>query len=161
MVTPDVSASTASAACGNAPQFERGGACIKRGDKMPVLDIVTERFETDFRGVKADLRRADEPPGVVHHADFTQRRGVRQARLPHSERFQRRDRTGEQRRGAMIRPAGGAISSVSTPAAASANALTRPAGPPPITATSAVNLPLALLNAVPTSLQQGLASPSL
>ena len=113
-------------------QVQRSGARFERRDQMPVLDIVAEGFETDLGGVKQHFGRADQPPRVVDDADFAQRRGVRQARLPHAERLKRRHRTGEQRRGAMIGCAGGAIRSVSTPAAASAIALTRPAGPPPI-----------------------------
>ena len=70
---------------------------------MPVLDVVAEGIEIDFGRGKQNLRRANEPLRLVDEADFAQRRGVRHAGRPHTERFQRRDRTGKQRGGAVIR----------------------------------------------------------
>ena len=69
---------------------------------MPVLDVVAEGIEIDLNGGKQNFRRANEPLRSVDKADSAKRRGVRGAGRPHTERFQRRDRTGQQRRGAVI-----------------------------------------------------------
>jgi hypothetical protein len=81
-------------------QFHR--SCLERSDEMPVLDVVAESVEVDLGGGKQNFRGANEPLGVVDEADFTQQRGVRHAGRPHAERFQRRDRAGKQRRGAVV-----------------------------------------------------------
>ena len=86
-----------------ARQFQRGSARFERGDQMPVLDVVAEGVETDLGRGKQDFRRANKPLGGIDEADFAKRRGVRHAGRPHTERFQRRDRTGKQRRGTVIR----------------------------------------------------------
>ena len=84
-------------------KLQLGGARFERRQQMPVLDVVAEGVETDFGGVKQNFRRAQKPLRVVDEADFAQRRGVRQAGRPYAERFQRRDRSGKQRGGAVVR----------------------------------------------------------
>ena len=79
------------------------GARFERGDEMAVLDIIAEGVEADLGGGKADLRRADQPSRVIDDAHDAQRRRVGAAGFPHPERFERRDRAGEQRGGAMVR----------------------------------------------------------
>ena len=88
---------------GNARQPQFGGARFERGEQMPVLDVVAEGIEPDLGGVEKDFGRAEQPLRVVDDAKFLQRRGVRQARLPDAKRFQRGDRAGKQRSGAMVR----------------------------------------------------------
>ncbi len=44
-------------------------ALIERRDEMPVLDVVAEDFQSDFRGGKRDLRRAQQPLRIVDDAD--------------------------------------------------------------------------------------------
>ena len=79
---------------------------------------------------------------VVDEADFAQRRGVRQAGRPHAERFQRRDRAGKQRRGAVIRLGRRRDQERVDAGCRQRDCATRPAGPPPMTATSALNVSL-------------------
>ena len=137
-----IAASIESAAPAMRGKLQRRRARLERGDEMPVLDVVAEGIEPDFGGGKQDLRRANEPPGVVDEADFAQRRGVRHAGRPYAERFQRRDRTGKQRRGAVIGLGRRRDQQRVDAGRGQRDGATRPAGPPPMTATSALNVSL-------------------
>lgn len=70
---------------------------------MAVFDVVAECTEADLGGGEKNFRRANEPLRVIDKTDFCERRGMRLARLPHAERFERSDRAGKKRRGAVIR----------------------------------------------------------
>ncbi len=85
-------------------QFKFGSAGFERHHEMLVLDIVAEYFEPDLGGVEKNFRRAHEPLRVVDDTKFLQWRGMGQARLPYTKRFERRNRAGKKRRGAVIRP---------------------------------------------------------
>ena len=146
MVTPAGSLATARAGRGDARNIQLRCTLLQRRDEMTVLDIVAEGVEADLGGGEHHLRRAHQPPGVVDDADRL--RAARRAAGTHPMRrvSQARSPNRPAARWCDDRPRrGGAISTVSTPAVASAMALTRPAGPPPITATSAVWLSLAVL----------------
>ena len=138
-VTPAASGLIASAGAAMRGNFSVGGAGFERRQEISVLDVVTEGIEPDFRGVERDLGRAKQPLRIVDDAKPFKRRGMRQAGLPRAQRFQRGDGTRQEAQSCGGRARrGGAIKSVSTPAVLSAMAQTRPAGPPPTTATSAV-----------------------
>ena len=122
---------------------QRARTRVERSQQIPVLDIVAEGFEPDLARRKTDLRRAQEPCGVVDDPHDPQRRRLVAAALPDAERVERGDRACEQRGGAVVartRPPG-RPATVSTPALASAMAAVRPAGPPPTITTSAVSIP--------------------
>jgi len=147
MVTPPASLVTACAGAAMRASLSSGRARLQRRDKMAVLDVVTERIEADLGGGEKDLRRADEPLRVVDKADAFERRGLPKAVLPYAQRFERGDRTGKQRRGAVIRRGRWRDEQRVRAGGGKRDRGEEPAGPPPTTATSAVYLPLTPLTA--------------
>jgi len=59
-------------------------AVFERGYQMTVLDIVAKRLQPDLGGLEHDLRRTQQPGGVVDDADGGQRRRLRSPRHPSS-----------------------------------------------------------------------------
>ena len=123
----------------NAFELERRGARFERRDQMPVLDIVAEGLEADFGGGEhtsgaRNSRRVSSTMRIFSSGAACGRQACQTPSVSSA--------VTEPDRSAVVRlsgTAGGAISNVSTPAAASAIAATRPAGPPPTTATSAAD----------------------
>ena len=149
MIVPPPSSSTVTA---SSPIATRLGVVRDHGERRParaparpcaairwlVLDVVAERRKADLGRLEADLRRPQEPRGVVDEPHDAERRGMVAALLPDPQRLERRDRAAEQGRGPVVGGRGRpATSTVATLAAASAIAAVRPAGPPPTTTTSA------------------------
>ena len=82
--------------CDNSLQTDDGGAGFERRDQVAILYVVAEGIEPDLRRRERNFGRAEEPARIVHQADFLKRRGLGSASLPNTERFQRRNRAGEE-----------------------------------------------------------------
>ena len=80
-----------------------GRAGFQRGGEKPVLDVVPERVEPDLARGKRDLRRPQQPRGIVDDPHDAQRRGMLSAPRPDAERVERLDRAVEQRGSAVVR----------------------------------------------------------
>ena len=79
-----------------------GRARFQRQHQRAVVDIVAEGIEPDFVAGEPDLRRAEQPAGVVDEPhDFERGRLVLAAR-PDVEALQEIDGGAEQRRGAIV-----------------------------------------------------------
>ena len=79
-----------------------GGPLLERGNKIAVLNIVAEGIKADLGRGEPHFRRPQQPRGVVDNAHDAQRRCVLDATRPYPERFQRRDRAGEEGGGAVV-----------------------------------------------------------
>ncbi len=73
---------------------------------MAVFDIVSEGIECDLVGGKFHLGSAPQAAGVVDDTHGAQRGSILCAHRPNPERVERRDGTGKQSRGAIIRLCG-------------------------------------------------------
>ena len=79
-----------------------GRALFQRRHQRAVFDVVAKLVETDFIGRKSDLRRADQPAGIVDQAHGPQCSRLARAARPDLEAPQEIDGTAEQGRGAIV-----------------------------------------------------------
>ena len=114
-----------------------GRARFKRRHQRAIFNVVAELVEADLFGRKSDLRRADQPVGIVDQAHRPQCSRPVGAARPDIEAAKEIDGTAEQRGGAIV-GIGQATRNQRgfTPVSATATAAANPAGPPPTTMTS-------------------------
>ena len=75
---------------------------LKQGKEGGIGNIVSERFEPDFGGMKGDCRRTQQPVRRVDDSHAGQRCGKRRDGLPEAKLSDKRQRLIHQRRGTAI-----------------------------------------------------------
>src|SRR5262249_13103299 len=88
----------------NRLQIKTSSARLQRGDEMTGFDIIAEGLAIDFSSGEQNFGRAKKSPCIVDDAHFFERRGLRRTALPDAQSIERRRRSGQQGRGAMVRP---------------------------------------------------------